>query len=69
MKDRTLPAACLPDTGAQITIAGLNIVRALGIGVNELSNVALSVSAVINTKMKILGGVFLRISFQGRETQ
>ena len=59
VKDRTLPAACLPDTGAQITIAGLNIVRALGTGVNELSNVALSVSAANNTKMKILGGVFL----------
>ena len=47
-------AATLPDTGAQIVVAGLNVVHALGVTKKELVPVSTKVSGANNLDLRII---------------
>ena len=59
----TVRALSLPDTGAQVTIAGMNLVHSLGMTKGDLVKVKTGVSAANNGKLTLLGGVFMNLTF------
>ena len=56
---RTVKAAALPDTGAQMSVCGMNLARALGVKREELFDMSLAVSAANQGKLTVVGGMFL----------
>ena len=56
----TTPA--LPDTGAQLTVAGPALLRALGVSEHELIPLPNEVRAANNQSLALLGGLFINIS-------
>ena len=65
----TVRALSLPDTGAQVTIAGMNLVHSLGMTKGDLVKVKTGVSAANNGKLTLLGGVFMNLTREGEETR
>jgi hypothetical protein len=63
--DRTVKAACLPDTGDMMCITGQNLTHASRIKKCELVPVTTRVSAANNGRLQLLGGVFLKLSNNG----
>ena len=49
------------DTGAQITCAGMGLIRSLGLTRKDLLPVSLTLNSASNTSMSVLGAVFLHI--------
>ena len=59
------PQTCtsaLPDTGAQLTVGGPSLLRALGVAEQELIPLSNKVRAANNENMALLGGLFLTVS-------
>ena len=52
----------LPDTGAQLTVGGLSLLRALGVAEQELIPLSNEVRAANNENMALLGSLFLTVS-------
>ena len=61
-------AVSLPDTGAQMCVAGINVVHGLGLRKSDLFKVKTGVSAANNGKLTVLGGLFLTLKIQGEIT-
>ena len=59
---------CLPDTGAQLCVVGLNVVYGLGLRKRDLFKVKTRVSAANNGRLNVLGGVFLTLTIQEEAT-
>ena len=51
----------LPDTGAMMTVGGLNLIHAMKVTKKELTPVSMTMSAANNGKMRILGMIFVEI--------
>ena len=67
--DRHKTVSCLPDTGAQMVVAGPNQMHQLGITKRELIPLSNGVSSADNTGLGLLGGLLLNIegvSSQGK---
>ena len=58
----------LPDTGAQMVVAGIGIVQKVGLREADLIKPALSIKAANSEEMKLLGAVFLTISGENKRT-
>ena len=56
-----IKALGMPDTGAMVCIAGVNIIHALGIKKHELYPVSTKISAANNRLIPMLGGLFLEM--------
>ena len=56
-----IKALGMPDTGAMMCIAGVNIIHALGIKKHELYPVSTKISAANNRLIPMLGGLFLEM--------
>jgi hypothetical protein len=67
-KGQTARALGLPDTGAQMCVAGMNIAHALGMKRGDLIKVSSGVSAANNGTLTILGGMFLTLTIAGGST-
>ena len=50
------------DTGAMITVAGTNLMKSLGLTINDLIPVSMKLSAANSTKLNILGAMFIKIT-------
>ena len=59
----------LADTGAQICTAGTDFLVTMGIDLNFLIPTRMSVKGVCQSKVSVLGALFLQISAGGRTTQ
>ena len=61
-------AVSLPDTGAQMTVAGISLLHGLGLRKSDLFKVKTGVSAANNGRLNVLGGLFLTFTIQGETT-
>ena len=57
----------LPDTGAQLTVGGPSLLRALGVAEQELVPLSNEVRAANNENLALLGGLFLTVSGMDNE--
>ena len=62
-------ALSLPDSGAQLVVAGMNLAHSLGITKGDLVKVKTSVTAANNGSLTLLGGLFMSFSRAGEETK
>ena len=60
-------ATALPDTGAQMVVAGPNTLHKLGVTKSELIPLSSGVNAANNQQLKLLGGLLLLISGTGQD--
>ena len=63
----TINRIAIADTGAMTVVAGMDLVRGLGLGEEDLIPVEIELSAANNSKLSILGGVFLSIGGRDRD--
>ena len=54
------------DTGAMAMVAGEELVEGLGMTLSDLVPVSIELSAANNSKLKILGGIFIKVWGRGR---
>ena len=60
-RQKQTPHRGLTDTGAQTTCAGMGLVRALGLMESDLVPVSMGLNTAVNSKMIILGALFVEI--------
>ena len=68
-KPHTAKLTAMADTGCQSCLAGMKVIRLLGLGENDLLPVTLRMHAANNDGIKILGAVVLRFSGQSHSGQ
>ena len=61
-KLRAVDVKSLPDTGAQLTVAGVKLIHSMGITKSELIPLANGVNAANNAGLGLLGGAFITFS-------
>ena len=64
---RTITSTALPDTGAQMVVAGMDLAHRLGVGRKELFPVSSSIRAANSEGLRLVGGLLITISATGPE--
>ena len=67
IKNRKVDTTSLPDTGAQMTVAGMRFIHSLGITKSELIPLSHGVNAANNSGLGLLGGAL--VTFSGKNCQ
>ena len=65
VKDKKFKTVTLPDTGAQMTVAGIKLIHSLGITKSELIPLSHGVNCANNMGLGLLGGVL--VTFSGKD--
>ena len=65
----SLSRIAIVDTGAMIMVAGRNLMRSLGLDETDLFPVETSLTAAGNSRLNILGGVFLKVQGKNNFTK
>ena len=68
ISNRTTNIECIADTGCQSCLAGLNIVKQLGLSEKHLLQVNMAMRAANNVNIKIIGAIIVHISDPRDET-
>ena len=66
-RDKKIETNSLPDTGAKITVVGINLAHSLGIKKSELIPLSHGVNPANNTSLKLMDG--LLTTFSGADSQ
>ena len=66
-RPHTTTSKCLPDTGAQMCVAGLDLVHQLGVKKGELFPVAAGIRAANGGSLGLIGGLLVTISGMGAD--
>lgn len=64
-KERETKTYCLPDTGAQVVIAGMQLVRELGLQYSDLVPVTTKLRAANKSEIEVAGGMLIEITMMG----
>ena len=64
---RTITTTALPDTGAQMVVAGMDLVHKLGVTKKEMFPVSCRIKAANSEGLKLIGGLLITISATGPE--
>ena len=66
-KPRNVACSALPDTGAQMVVAGLDLVHKLGVTKKELFPVSSGIKAANDEGLKLIGGLLITVSAAGSD--
>ena len=66
-KEREAKTDCLPDTGAQVVIAGMQLVRELGLQYSDLVPVTTKLRAANKSEIEVAGGMLIEITMMGND--
>ena len=66
-KPRTVTSTALPDTGAQMVVAGMDLVHKMGITKRELFPVTNGIRAANSEGLKLIGGLLINVSSVGAD--